>query len=59
MEKCHKIKITSGSLEGQTGFQITNEAGDLVGLFDADGDSLNQGNATWELTSGEIEAPWA
>ncbi len=43
MSKCHKIKITTGSLAGEVGYQITDD----------------QGNATWELISGEIEAPWA
>ena len=46
--KWMRIKVLTGSVAGQEGWQLADSDGNLVGLFDYDGDNLNQGNATWK-----------
>ena len=56
--KWTRIKVLTGSVAGQEGWQLADADGNLVGLFDDDGDNLNQGNATWKGTRSTNGPGW-
>ena len=56
--KWMRVKIESGPLEGDLAWQLTDSEGNLVGLFDNDGDNLNQGNATWKGAKSAVGPSW-
>jgi hypothetical protein len=56
--KWTQIKILTGSVAGQEGWQLTDAGGNLAGLFDEDGDNLNQGNATWKGVKSASGPSW-
>ena len=55
MNRLARIRFTAG--RGGEGYQETGASGELVALYDAEGDQLGVGNAEWEIVReiGEIE----
>ena len=56
--KWTRIKVLTGSVAGQEGWQLVDADGNLVGLFDDDGDNLHQGNAPWKGTKSTNGPGW-